>query len=544
LFRPMDMAGFNLVNTLLFPTPESSYGIADFPEELIWVPKNLEPHNTSPEDCIPCLLLSSPSARFFVLYLHSNAEDLGRCYTFCSMLRYQFQVHVLAVEYPGYGICPGEQATEETVIENASVAFRFLREVMKWPLDGIIVFGRSIGCGPALALAADHAVYGVILVCPFLSVRELCRGFIGMLADLIDERFPNKDRVGFLTSPLLLVHGKKDTVVPWTHGRTLFEACRSRKRFVSPENMHHNTNLHSDASFFVLPMLQFFSLPDYDFNDFRVPQWVFDKRMSPCYDENSYAVASVAGCPQKGQEGAKTEPIVPSNSSLLQSTHDGQPITVRTPTASTGPAATAVAAAAAAEAAVALPWRPMGERATTGLQLQEPAWEKFNSFADPAGTTPTSSVKSPVAACSAAARCAELAKLGDDDVPVQSEGSTVSSEDPGLRSEASEAKVKDVAAAAVHRFLELNHLNDISHWPARQSNAVDTMEADEPPEPPEDRGFIKVPRTRHGGPDMIASLPLKQAHKAQQVDCGAFNWLTPRLTPRKSPRERKSLVPI
>lgn len=273
------MSEFNFVNSLLFPSPESSYNDKSFPQELIWIPRCLNPRDANPEESVPCLLLPSPSARFMVLYLHSNAEDLGKCHSFCSLLRFQFQVHVLAVEYPGYGICPGGQATEEKVIENARLALRFIAEVLKWQMDEVIVFGRSIGCGPALALADGNQFYGVILICPFLSVRELCRDFIGPFADLVDERFPNKDRVSRISSPLLLVHGKMDTVVPWTHGQALFDACKSRKRIVLPAEMSHNTNLHVDASYFVLPMLQFFGLPDYSFDELRVPEWAFDNQM-------------------------------------------------------------------------------------------------------------------------------------------------------------------------------------------------------------------------------------------------------------------------
>jgi len=280
----------DLVNRALFPLPQSSYGVNDFEEELIWLPKSLNPEGASPEDCIPCLLLSSPSARFFILYLHGNAEDLGRCYKFCSLLRHFFHVHVLAVEYPGYGICPG-RADEESVTENANVALRFLIEVLQWPLDGILVFGRSVGCGPALALAVQKAIYGVVLVCPFLSVRELCRDFLGSVADLIGERFPNLERVRQIRSPLLLVHGKKDTLVPWSHGKALFEACRTRKHLVAPEHMDHNAHLYGDASFLVLPMLHFFGLPDYDFGEMIVPEWVFDKRLSPFYQKSDEPAA-------------------------------------------------------------------------------------------------------------------------------------------------------------------------------------------------------------------------------------------------------------
>lgn len=77
-----------------------------------------------------------------------------------------------------------------------------------------------------------------------------------------------------------MIHGKQDTIVPWTHGKALYEACTSRKRLVAPNTMHHNTNLSTDVSFFVLPMLQFFGIPDYNFETLEVPAWVFDKRRS------------------------------------------------------------------------------------------------------------------------------------------------------------------------------------------------------------------------------------------------------------------------
>eukprot|EP00747_Dinoflagellata_sp_TGD_P178908 gnl/TRDRNA2_/TRDRNA2_28801_c0_seq1.p1 gnl/TRDRNA2_/TRDRNA2_28801_c0~~gnl/TRDRNA2_/TRDRNA2_28801_c0_seq1.p1 ORF type:complete len:557 (-),score=88.83 gnl/TRDRNA2_/TRDRNA2_28801_c0_seq1:84-1598(-) len=274
---------FDLVSRLLFPAPEPSYTVDSFPEELIWVPKSLDPQTSPPEECIPCLFLTSPSARFLIFYLHSNAEDLGLCHPFCSLLREQFQAHVLAVEYPGYGLCPGPQADEASVTDNAFVAFRFAREVLNWPLDGILLLGRSIGTGPALSIAIHHEVYGVILVSPFLSVKDICRDVVGPLANLVQERFPNKDRVPLLRSSLLVVHGKKDALIPVLHGEKLYDSCRCRKLLVCPQEMEHNTNLHADASYFVLPMLQFFALPDYCFDELKVPEWAFDKRLSPFY---------------------------------------------------------------------------------------------------------------------------------------------------------------------------------------------------------------------------------------------------------------------
>ncbi|CAJ1344474.1 unnamed protein product [Effrenium voratum] len=276
------MTSFNLVNTLLFPAPESSYDLNTFPEEeLIWLPRSLDPDDPDVEANVPCLFLTSGSARFMMLYLHSNAEDLGRCYNFCNMLRMQFQVNVLAVEYPGYGMCGGGQADEMSVIENARLAFRFITEVLCFPSEDIIILGRSVGSGPALHLAAEARTYGVILICPFLSVKEVVRCHLGRVADFIEERFPNKEKMRQISGFLLIVHGKKDTVVPWTHGQELYDACTRRKRLVTPEDMSHNASLLSDPTIFIVPVLQFFGLPDYNFEPLRIPSWVFDASLTP-----------------------------------------------------------------------------------------------------------------------------------------------------------------------------------------------------------------------------------------------------------------------
>jgi len=266
------------------------------------VPKTLDPKTCSPEDCVPCLFLPYSSARFLIFYLHSNAEDIGRCHAFCSSVRAQFQVHVLAVEYPGYGICPGGPCDEHRVTENAFVAFRFVREVLCWPLDSILILGRSIGCGPAISLAVRYQVSGVIVVSPMLSVREVCKDALGPLSYVVDERFPNMDRVPLIRSPFLVVHGQKDGMIPVRHGVELYGLCRSRKLLICPKDMEHNTNLLANVTYFVLPMLQFFSLPDYCFEDIVVPKWAYDKRLSPFYDRSSSVETSSIFTPAFGSD--------------------------------------------------------------------------------------------------------------------------------------------------------------------------------------------------------------------------------------------------
>jgi len=238
------------------------------------------------------LLLPFDSARFMIFFLHSNAEDLGRCRWFLMFLREQFQVHVCAVEYPGYGVCPGN-ASKEAVMTNVNAAMNFILDGLKLPLNRVKVMGRSIGCGPAVLLAAKYRVAGLVLISPFSSVRNLVREKVGVLASsMVEEWFDNEKHIEQVDSPVMIVHGQKDYLVPCSHGEVLYNLLLSRKIFVNPADMEHNTNLTTDISYLTIPMFRFFSLPDYSFDTLKVPQWAFDKRSSALYVRPAMEVCS------------------------------------------------------------------------------------------------------------------------------------------------------------------------------------------------------------------------------------------------------------
>lgn len=272
----------DLVSPVLFPMPPASYTADSFPGELLFVPRSLNPQTSMPEDFVPLLLLRYIGARFLLIFLHSNFEDIGRCRTFLKAMRDELGVHVLAAEYPGYGICPGGHCDERGATESASTAFRFASEVLRWPVEHILVVGRSVGCGPAVALAIEHTVGGLVLISPFLSVREACRDHLGPVASFIDERFPNQDRMPYVRAPCLVVHGSRDTTIPTRHGEQLYQICQTRKRLVTP-NLDHNSSMLQCKDHFVGPMSEFFRLPQIssEYQELQVPSWALDRRLAP-----------------------------------------------------------------------------------------------------------------------------------------------------------------------------------------------------------------------------------------------------------------------
>mmetsp|Transcript_125457 Transcript_125457/g.360554 ORF Transcript_125457/g.360554 Transcript_125457/m.360554 type:complete len:634 (-) Transcript_125457:61-1962(-) len=546
------LPSLDIVNKVLFPAPKSTYTADDFPDELIWVPKGLNPQDARPEDFVPCLLLTAASARFFILYCHSNAEDLGRVHSFCSILRAQFQVHVLAVEYPGYGICPG-QADEASVMENAMVALNFLRHTLRWSMDEILIMGRSIGCCPALHIASRFTVYGLILIAPFTSVRELFREYLGRFADFIDERFPNKDLMKTVNSPLLLVHGRQDTVVPWTHGQALYGTCRARKRFVIPECMKHNTNLLTEASYFVLPMLQFFGLPDYTFEDLIIPAWAFTKRLPPgndyeqsCLLPTSDVFRSSTARPRMPPRTGSEEVVSMQTFKLFQQRQTGSGDGVgKAVAAGRGPSEQPPTP----EASLELPKSPVLELPSARLAPRLGAMSEVNRPPPPPPPDPDDEPTwddGPLApdadgVCAGAPSDApDVGGLADAAGRRHDHVTEPSQETADGVTDADEVRdLESAAAAAMARFLEMQAADSrltrfdtpeakeeevLFTWPTTSACSSQRPEAsaapceEEPPDPPEDSGFFKVPASR-GGPG-AANGTFAEFPGAEAIGCG------------------------
>lgn len=292
----MDLGG--LVTNCLFPAPRAAYDEDSFPGELIWLPLALaDAADAEPDEAVkfcaahaaergsddagysfPCLLLTCGTARFLVLYFHRNAEDLGVCRRFCDSLREGLGVHVLAVEYPGYGPSPSGKPSAEQAHRHCAAAFAFARSVLRWPLDNILLFGCSLGTGLATSLAARHKVGGLVLFSPFLSVREAAADVFGSLvASFLPNSLPNAELARHIQSPTLIVHGEQDTVVPCRHGKLLFSLLAARKALVLAPDVDHNTCPLRNEWVLRRPMQTFFHLPDYGLDYMAVPTRVFSR---------------------------------------------------------------------------------------------------------------------------------------------------------------------------------------------------------------------------------------------------------------------------
>mmetsp|Transcript_124542 Transcript_124542/g.248443 ORF Transcript_124542/g.248443 Transcript_124542/m.248443 type:complete len:423 (+) Transcript_124542:129-1397(+) len=274
-------------NRLVFPAPHASYTAQSYKRHLCWIPWNavISPHRMNDANGgsgIPCLWFPAPKAATIILFFHANAEDLGMSFAVLKHMRDQFKVNILAVEYPGYGLLRAALPSEDSIYEVALTVLRYLVDEMNVRYSHIVLFGRSLGSGPAVYLAAQYPVGGLILVSAFCSIRAAIQSIVGRAFALtFRERFPNIKIIGNVSCATLLIHGSCDGLIPVDHSLRLFRRCRARKLLITPPKMEHNSNLFSDASFLAVPAIHFFGFPGYHtISPPRLPASLFS--MPPC----------------------------------------------------------------------------------------------------------------------------------------------------------------------------------------------------------------------------------------------------------------------
>jgi hypothetical protein len=176
----------------------------------------------------------NPNAEFTLLYFHGNAEDLGHVDPVLEEYR-QAGFAVFAFDYRGYGKSTG-RATASNVERDAETVFRFLTEKRKVDPEKTVLYGRSVGSGPATFLALEHDCAALVLESAFVSAFRV-RTRIALFPF---DRFNNLERIKKVDEPLLIVHGKKDRIVPFWHAQKLYAAKRGSKECLWVEEAGHN----------------------------------------------------------------------------------------------------------------------------------------------------------------------------------------------------------------------------------------------------------------------------------------------------------------
>jgi fermentation-respiration switch protein FrsA (DUF1100 family) len=184
-------------------------------------------------------VLTHPAPRAVVLYFHGNGGNLSVWAPILAGI-YERGYTVRAIDYRGYGASTG-RPTERGLYRDVDAAVEWIAREPGGPVP-LVYWGRSLGAAMAAYAATRHTPAGIILESGFPDVRALFRSSPAMrfVSLFSTYRFPANRFLEDARSPVLVMHGDRDRVIPFEAGRQLFEKIRGPKQFATIPGGDHN----------------------------------------------------------------------------------------------------------------------------------------------------------------------------------------------------------------------------------------------------------------------------------------------------------------
>jgi hypothetical protein len=175
-----------------------------------------------------------------VLYFGGNAEEVS--WMIEAVLAEAPGTSWLLMDYRGYGQSEGSPS-EKALVADALALYDHAVKLPGVDPKRIYAFGRSLGSGPAVALAAARPLAGLVLVSPFDSLAAVAKRYYWYLPVdwMLRHRFDSIALAPQLKTPLLCLIAERDEVIPPEHAERLYGAWGGPKRRVELAAANHNS---------------------------------------------------------------------------------------------------------------------------------------------------------------------------------------------------------------------------------------------------------------------------------------------------------------
>lgn len=171
-----------------------------------------------------------------VIFAHGNGELIDFWPDELQQFN-QLGIGVFLVEYPGYGRSKGAPS-QKSITETFMKAYDILIARKDIDPSRIILFGRSLGGGAVCVLAGKRPSAALILMSTFTSARSFAPKYLAP-PFLVRDPFDNLSVVGTYPGPVLVIHGKFDEVIPFSHGKALYKAAKQGK-LITYDSAHND----------------------------------------------------------------------------------------------------------------------------------------------------------------------------------------------------------------------------------------------------------------------------------------------------------------
>ena len=173
-----------------------------------------------------------------VLYFHGNRDNINRYAKYAAIFTDK-GYEVWMPDYPGFGKSSG-RISEELIYAEATEVYKLAKSQIS--TDSIIVYGKSLGSGPASYLASRQVCKRLILETPYYSIPSLFRSYAPIYpTDWMSRfKFPNGENLRNVVEPITIFHGTSDKVVFYRNASKLKSILKPRDEFITIKDGGHN----------------------------------------------------------------------------------------------------------------------------------------------------------------------------------------------------------------------------------------------------------------------------------------------------------------
>ena len=163
-----------------------------------------------------------------LIFFHGNAGSLEN--RIHKLNHFQdMNINFLIIAWRGFSGNRGKPS-EQGLYEDGKSAINWL--IKKGVSEkNLVLYGESLGTGVATHLAQNKSFAGVILETPFTSMIDTAKKFYPYIPVnlILKDKFENYKKIKNINSPILVMHGEIDQIVPFSMGKKIYEIANKPK---------------------------------------------------------------------------------------------------------------------------------------------------------------------------------------------------------------------------------------------------------------------------------------------------------------------------
>jgi hypothetical protein len=163
-----------------------------------------------------------------VIYFHGNAGSLEN--RIHKLNHFQdININFLIIAWRGFSGNDGKPSEQGLYVDGKSAIYWLTKKGIEE--KNLILYGESLGTGVVTHLAQNKSFAGVILETPFTSMIDVAKIVYPYIPVnlLLKDKFENYKKIKNINSPILIMHGEADQIVPFSMGKKIYEIANKPK---------------------------------------------------------------------------------------------------------------------------------------------------------------------------------------------------------------------------------------------------------------------------------------------------------------------------